>query len=274
MPYILKRHNYGYRVCKEDEPDTCFSKKPLSKSKAEKQKKAIIINEGGSKPKDMELYNEVKRDIYKKIPKHSAYRSMALVKEYKKRGGTYEGDKPKDTGLPKWIKEDWREVNSALRNGVDNAKRCGDNVNLTNSYPLCLPYDRLKKMTKTELEELVKEKDKIKSKQLPIKKMTGKGDIKPYKLYPSTVKNKKWDMYYEKDDKLKKVSFGNPDYPDFTQHKDKDRRERYLARATKIKGDWKSNPFSPNNLSIHLTWGQSTDINKNLKDYLKEIGIK
>jgi hypothetical protein len=31
-------------------------------------------------------------------------------------------------------------------------------------------------------------------------------------------------------------------------------RRRYLARATKIKGDWKKDPYSPNNLAIHVLW--------------------
>jgi hypothetical protein len=31
-------------------------------------------------------------------------------------------------------------------------------------------------------------------------------------------------------------------------------RARYLARATKIKGDWKKDSYSPNNLAIHVLW--------------------
>lgn len=31
-------------------------------------------------------------------------------------------------------------------------------------------------------------------------------------------------------------------------------REMYLARATKIKGKWKNDPFSKNNLAIHILW--------------------
>jgi len=33
------------------------------------------------------------------------------------------------------------------------------------------------------------------------------------------------------------------------------KRKAYLARATKIKGDWKENKVSPNNLAIHILWG-------------------
>ena len=35
-------------------------------------------------PKDMKLYNSVKSRVYKRIPKHSAYRSGVVVSSYKK----------------------------------------------------------------------------------------------------------------------------------------------------------------------------------------------
>jgi len=40
--------------------------------------------------------------------KHSAYKSGLVVKEYKKLGGKYSGEKPKKKGLTRWFKEDWR----------------------------------------------------------------------------------------------------------------------------------------------------------------------
>ena len=46
-------------------------------------------------PTNKTLYEQVKKEIYAKHPKHSAYRSGLLVQEYKKRGGTYSGDKSK-----------------------------------------------------------------------------------------------------------------------------------------------------------------------------------
>ena len=54
------------------------------------------------------LYAFVKREIQKKYPVHSAYRSAMIVREYKKRGGTYSGKKPTKTGLSRWFKEDWK----------------------------------------------------------------------------------------------------------------------------------------------------------------------
>ncbi|CAH3155356.1 unnamed protein product [Porites lobata] len=48
----------------------------------------------------------------------------------------------------------------------------------------------------------------------------------------------------------KKVHFGSPKYPDYTIHKDKERRNKYLSRAKKIKNKQGeltyNNPESPN----------------------------
>ena len=56
----------------------------------------------------------------------------------------------------------------------------------------------------------------------------------------------------------KKVHFGSPKYPDYTIHKDKDRRDKYLARATKIKNKQGeltyTNPESANYWSVNLLW--------------------
>ena len=61
-----------------------------------------------SEPKNKKLYEEVKTEIYKKHPKHSAYRSGLLVQEYKKRGGTYEGKENKSSGLNLWFRSEWK----------------------------------------------------------------------------------------------------------------------------------------------------------------------
>ena len=58
-------------------------------------------------PTNKKLYDEVKKEIYAKYPKHSAYRSGLLVKEYKERGGSYSGDKSKGSS-GRWFEEEWR----------------------------------------------------------------------------------------------------------------------------------------------------------------------
>lgn len=45
MPYIIKEVDNGYKVCKKTNPEKCFSKKPLTKTKAKKQLQAIGISE-------------------------------------------------------------------------------------------------------------------------------------------------------------------------------------------------------------------------------------
>jgi hypothetical protein len=73
-------------------------------------------------------------------------------------------------------------------------------------------------------------------------------------LYISPRKNKKYRIYNPHENKW--VDFGsmNPPMEDYTKHKDKVRRERYLKRALNIKGNWKDNKYSPNQLTINILW--------------------
>ena len=58
------------------------------------------------------LYERIKKKVYAQYDKPSAYRSSKLVQEYKKAGGKYIGPKPKNTGLSRWHREDWRNENN------------------------------------------------------------------------------------------------------------------------------------------------------------------
>ena len=75
---------------------------------------------------------------------------------------------------------------------------------------------------------------------------------KTAKLYPSNKKDKKYKIFDPKNQKW--VNFGQLGYEDFTKHKNKNRRKNYLTRSKNIKGNWKTNKYSPNNLSIHILW--------------------
>jgi len=66
------------------------------------------------KPNDMTLYDKIKKKVYKKIPKHSAYRSGIVVQQYKKAfqekyndKQPYSGKKTAKRGLKRWFKEEW-----------------------------------------------------------------------------------------------------------------------------------------------------------------------
>ena len=95
-----------------------------------------------SNVKNKKLYEQVKEDIYKKYPKHSAYRSGLLVKEYKKRGGTYTGSKNKDEGLSVWFRETWRSDKGTV--GYDHKNS------------VYRPTKRITKDTPTTFNELTK----------------------------------------------------------------------------------------------------------------------
>jgi len=51
----------------------------------------------------------------------------------------------------------------------------------------------------------------------------------------------------------KSVHFGST-MPDFTKTGDEAKRRSYLARSGGIKGSWRDDKYSPNNLSRNLLW--------------------
>lgn len=71
-------------------------------------------------------------------------------------------------------------------------------------------------------------------------------------IYKSFKPSKKYMILDPNKNKM--VHFGQMDYEDFTKHKDLERRQRYLKRTENMKGDWKNNPYSPNNLSRNILW--------------------
>ena len=75
---------------------------------------------------------------------------------------------------------------------------------------------------------------------------------KTAKLYPARNPEKKYSIYDPKNDKW--MNFGQIGYEDYTKHKDKNRRKNYLTRTRSMRGDWKRNPYSANNLSREILW--------------------
>lgn len=97
-------------------------------------------------PKDSILYDKIKKEIYLKYPKHSAYRSGLIVKEYKKAFekkynsiDAYEGNKNKE-GLIRWFAEDWRN-----QRGKVGYQKKGD---------IYRPTKRINEKTPTTINEL------------------------------------------------------------------------------------------------------------------------
>ena len=78
-------------------------------------------------------------------------------------------------------------------------------------------------------------------------------------LKKSTRKTKKYMIFDPYNNKF--VHFGAIGYLDFTKYKQlydikiaEEHRYRYIKRALKHKGDWKTNPYTPNYLSLLLLW--------------------
>jgi len=71
-------------------------------------------------------------------------------------------------------------------------------------------------------------------------------------IYPATHPKSKFMVFDPV--KYKFVEFGAMGYQDYTKHQDEKRRQGYLKRANAIKGDWKNNKYSKNNLAINILW--------------------
>ena len=72
-------------------------------------------------------------------------------------------------------------------------------------------------------------------------------------------------------DNGRKTSFGHADYRDYTQHHDKERRERYRLRHAK---DLETNdPTRAGFLSYYILWGTHTSIEKNLAEYKRKFNL-
>jgi hypothetical protein len=74
------------------------------------------------------------------------------------------------------------------------------------------------------------------------------------KLAVSTRKQNKYMILNPHTNKWSHFGGFNPPMSDYTKHRDPERRRRYLQRATAINGDWASNPYSSNSLSLSLLW--------------------
>lgn len=75
---------------------------------------------------------------------------------------------------------------------------------------------------------------------------------KTAKLYPARNSVKKYSIFDPHEKKW--VNFGQIGYEDYTKHRDRRRRKNYLVRSKSIRGDWKRNKFSANNLSRNILW--------------------
>ena len=105
-------------------------------------------------PLDKVLYNRIKKEANKQFKSPSGiYRSSWIVREYLRRGGKYAGKKDENSGLSRWFKEKWVDLNRPIQ-GTSQYENCGrDNVDI-GKYPLCRPSKRITKDTPKTYKEL------------------------------------------------------------------------------------------------------------------------
>jgi hypothetical protein len=75
---------------------------------------------------------------------------------------------------------------------------------------------------------------------------------KTAKLYPSDHPEKKYMIFDPTHNKW--VHFGQIGYEDYTRHKNLTRRQNYLTRTNGMRGNWRRNKYSANNLSRMILW--------------------
>ena len=84
----------------------------------------------------------------------------------------------------------------------------------------------------------------------------------PHKLHAIFMMN---------DKKVKILKFGHQDYSDFTIHKNRERKNRYLMRHRK-REQWNV-PDTKGSLSKHILWGDSTSLKKNIQLFKNKFNL-
>jgi hypothetical protein len=192
-------------------------------------------------PTNKELYNRVKAAAKAKFDTWpSAYASAWLVREYKKRGGTY---KKAEMGM---------EVDEYGQGGMlyaDQAYMYGGED--------------------TDMEEYAK------GGGIP-ERYKKKGFTKVGVKKKSTRPGKKWMVLAKKGDKYKVVHGGYKGMKDYTQHKNKDRQKRFWDRMGGRDSAKAKDPFSP--LYWHKRFGTWEDggetFNEDSMDFYASGGQK
>lgn len=112
-----------------------------------------------------ELYKKAKKIADEKYKRHSAYKSMFLVKTYKDMGGKYSGKK-ETKGVSRWNKEKWVQVLPYLEQNKkivcgsgSNKKGCRPTVKVDDKTPSTIDM-LVKKHGKNKMIELAKAKRK------------------------------------------------------------------------------------------------------------------
>ena len=91
------------------------------------------------------------------------------------------------------------------------------------------------------------------------------------KIVKSDRAGKKWKAVFDVDGRSKTTHFGASGMEDYTQHHDKERRERYRLRHKKDleTGD----PTRAGFLSYYILWGDSTSFDENVRQFKSKFHL-
>jgi len=171
------------------------------------------IMKGYGIPSNKKLYESIKKKVFIKYPKHSAYRSMLLVKEYKKAGGKYLKDNGKKMNIKKWLGQEWTSLNDYHHN--NEIVKCGNSntEEKFNEYPVCRPLSIIKKLSHPQMQKLINEKNILKEKPLISSKVLNSNKFNIKNTKTGTGQNKitmsKKDLLKEHKHLIKVLKSGN-----------------------------------------------------------------
>lgn len=66
--------------------------------------------------------------------------------------------------------------------------------------------------------------------------------------------------------------FGSKNSKTYIDHGDDVKRANYIARHRVLREDW-TNPKTAGALSRYITWGDSSDIHKNIRDFKRRFNL-
>jgi hypothetical protein len=120
--------------------------------------------------KNPELYMKAKKEIMSKYKKHSAYRSMLIVKKYKELGGKVDETKSKG-GTNRWLKEKWKNLTPVALGltKITDAPPCGvKHPKQGKNKSICRPSKKIssktpKKLAQAYTKEEIKKAQKLKN---------------------------------------------------------------------------------------------------------------
>ena len=113
-----------------------------------------------NEPSNPRLYSRVKSEAKRKFKIFpSAYASAWIVKEYKKRGGTYTGRKSTKRGVARWMREKWttQDGSPCGSKKFKGVKKCRPTVRISKETPVTWKELR----AKGKASEAIREKKRV-----------------------------------------------------------------------------------------------------------------